>query len=119
MQPQLITDDFVESLTEIGSFFMPPGIIVTPVAYVNDWPAVMALQSNILLAEIYSQQILECEDRLSISLRGVIVEGFKKPRDFMFFSRTAVCGQKSFPAAIPCKPLPSVSFFVWNIRKSH
>lgn len=96
-QPQLITDDFVEALTEIGSFFMPPGIIVTPLAYVNDLSQVMTLQTNILLAEIYSQQILECEDRLSISLRGLIVEGFKKPRDFIFFISHSYLRAKVFP----------------------
>lgn len=97
IQTQLITDDFVESLMEIGSFFMPPGIMVTPAAYVNDWPKVMMLQTNILLAEIYSQQILECEDRLSISLRGAIVEGFTKPRGFIFHISHSYLGAKVFP----------------------
>jgi len=98
-QPQLITDDFVESLVEISSFFMPPDIIVTPVAYVNDCCKAMALQTNILLAEISSQQILECGDRLSISLSGLIVEGFKKPREFTFVISHSYLRAKIFPGS--------------------
>lgn len=96
-QSQLITDDFVESLVEIGSFFMPPTIVVTPVDYVNDRRKATALQSNILLAEICSQQILECENRLSLCLCGLIVEGFKTPRDFTFFISHSYSRAKVFP----------------------
>lgn len=96
-QSQLITDDFVESLVEIGSFFMPPAIIATPVDYVNDWRKATPLQTNILLAEICSQQILECEERLSLTLSGLIVEGFKKPREFTFFLTHSYPQAKVFP----------------------
>ena len=84
-QSQVITDDFVESLLEIGSFFMPQGVVVAPVEYVNDVRKAAALESNVLLAEIASQQILECGNRLSIKLSGTILEGFSNPLEFSFF----------------------------------
>lgn len=85
MQAQLITDDLVESLTEIGSFFMPQAVVVSPVGYVEDSRTSLALKGNVLLVEICSQQIFECQDRLSIRLSGLIIEGFAKPRAFSFF----------------------------------
>lgn|GEM_PF-1408000 len=85
MQSQLISDDFVEALTEIGSFFMPGGVVATPVEYVDDTRSSLPLQGNVLLAEIATQQILECANRLSIRLSGMIIEGFEKPREFSFF----------------------------------
>ena len=84
-QSQVITDDFVESLLEIGTFFMPQGVVVAPVEYVNDVRKAAALESNVLLAEIASQQILECGNRLSIKLSGSILEGFPHPLEFSFF----------------------------------
>jgi len=96
-QSQLITDDFVESLMELGSFFMPPTIIATPVDYINDWRKARALQTNIFLAEICSQQILECENRLSVTFSGVILEGFKQPREFTFFFSHNYSRAKIFP----------------------
>ncbi len=85
MQSQQISDDFIEALTEIASFYMPDGMVVLPVDYVDDVRTSKPLQGNILLAEIATQQIFECENRLSIRLNGVIVEGYKKPRKFSFF----------------------------------
>jgi len=85
VQSQLISDDFVEALTEIGSFFMPSGVVATPVEYVDDSRSSLPLHGNVLLAEISTQQILECGDRLSIRLSGMIIEGFRKPREFSFF----------------------------------
>lgn len=85
MQSQLISDDFVEALTEIASFFMPDGMVALPVDYVDDIRTSRPLQENVLLAEIATQQIIECENRLSIRLNGIIIEGFKKPREFSFF----------------------------------
>ncbi len=96
-QPQLIADDLVQSLVDIGSFFMPSGLVVTPMDYVNDWRKAVAMQSNIILAEIASQQILECEDRFSITFTGLIVQGFKKPREFKFFISHSYPGAKVFP----------------------
>ena len=84
-QSQLITDDLVESLTEISSFFMPQGVVAAPVDYVNDSRKSFPLNSNILLVEICTQQIFECANRLSIRLSGVIIEGFARPREFSFF----------------------------------
>lgn len=84
-QSQVITDDFVESLTEIGSFFMPKGVVAAPVEYVNDLRKAVLLESSTLLAEISSQQIFECGNKLSIRLVGTIVEGFAKPLEFSFF----------------------------------
>ena len=74
VQSQLISDDFVEALTEIGSFFMPSGVVATPVEYVDDSRSSLPLHGNVLLAEISTQQILECGDRLSIRLSGMIIE---------------------------------------------
>ncbi len=85
MQSQLITDDLVESLTEIGSFFMPQGVVAAPVEYVDDSRRSLALQGNVLLAEICTQQVFECQDRLSVHLSGFIIEGFSRPREFNFF----------------------------------
>lgn len=85
MQSQLITDDLVESLTEIGSFFMPRGVVAAPIEYVDDSRRSLALKGNVLLAEICTQQIFECQDRLSIRLSGFIIEGFTRPREFNFF----------------------------------
>ena len=84
-QSQVITDDLVESLLEISSFFMPQGVVVAPVEYVNDVRKSVQLDSHILLAEIASQQILESGSNLSIKLSGTILEGFKKPMPFSFF----------------------------------
>lgn len=84
-QSQVITDDLAESLLEIGSFFMPQGIVATAVDYVNDCNKCAKLQSNILLAEICTQQIIECDNLLSIRLSGRILEGFATPRYFSFF----------------------------------
>lgn len=84
-QPQVITDDFVESLLEIGSFFMPQGVVATPVEYVNDVRKAMPLETHVILAEIASQQILECNNNLSITISGTILEGFVKPIKFSFF----------------------------------
>ncbi len=70
---------------EIGSFFMPQGIVATPVDYVNDCKKCSKLQGNVLLAEISSQQILECDNLLSIRLSGRILEGFTRPREFSLF----------------------------------
>ncbi len=84
-QSQVITDDFVESLTEISSFFMPQDFTVVPVEYVNDVRKSVTLESNVLLAEIASQQILECGANLSVRLTGTILEGFAKPLAFSFF----------------------------------
>lgn len=84
-QPQIVTDDLVESLVEVGSFFMPPGILVEPVDYVNDWRKAIPLDSNVITAEIRSQQILECENRLAVKLSGRIVEGMADPQEFSFF----------------------------------
>jgi hypothetical protein len=83
-QSQLINDDFVDSLAEISSFFMPQGVVAVPVEYVNDYRKSLVLESNIVLAEIMDQQIFECNDRLSIRLSGKIIEGFTKPRKFSF-----------------------------------
>lgn len=84
-QSQVITDDFVESLLEISSFFMPQGIVTAPVEYVNDVRKAAPLDTNVLLVEIASQQILECGNNLSIKLAGTIREGFAKPLEFGFF----------------------------------
>jgi len=84
-QSQIITDDFVESLLEIGSFFMPQGVVAAPVEYINDVRKAVPLETNILLTEIASQQILECGESLSIKLSGTIIEGFAKPLEFSFF----------------------------------
>ena len=64
---------------------MPQGIVATPVDYVNDCKKCAKLQGNVLLAEISSQQILECDNLLSIRLSGQILEGFARPREFSFF----------------------------------
>lgn len=64
---------------------MPQGMVASPVDYVNDNRKSAPLNSNILLAEISTQQIFECGDRLSIRLSGSIIEGFARPRDFSFF----------------------------------
>lgn len=84
-QSQVITDDFVESLLEISSFFMPQGVVAAPVEYVNDIRKAAPLETNVLLAEIATQQILECGNNLSIKLAGTIIEGFAKPLVFGFF----------------------------------
>ncbi len=84
-QSQVITDDFVESLLEIGSFFQPQGVVASPVEYVNDIRKAVPLETNVLLAEIGTQQILECGENLSIKLSGTILEGFAKPLEFSFF----------------------------------
>lgn len=84
-QSQVITDDFVESLVEIGSFFMPGGLVAAPVESVNDIRKAVPLESNVLLAEIATQQILECGQNMTIRLAGSIIEGFAKPLDFNFF----------------------------------
>jgi hypothetical protein len=96
MQSQLITDDLVESLTEIGSFFMPKGMVVAPIDYVNDNRRSLALQGSELLVEISSQQIFECQDRLSIRLSGAIIEGFERPREFSFFLSHSYVDAKVF-----------------------
>ncbi len=96
VQAQLITDDLVEGLTEIGSFFMPGGVVPTPVDYVDDSRNSQPLQGNVLLVEVASQQILECEERLSIRLSGAIIEGFTKPREFSFFLSHSYAGAKIF-----------------------
>lgn len=83
-QSQVITDDLVESLLEISSFFMPQGVVTAPVEYVNDVRKAAPLETNIVLAEITTQQILECGNKLSIKLAGTIVEGFAKPLEFSF-----------------------------------
>lgn len=88
-QSQVITDDFVESLLEIGSFFMPNGLVAAPFEYANDIRKAVPLESNVLLAEIATQQILECGKNLTVRLAGSIIEGFAKPLDFNFvFSHT-------------------------------
>ena len=97
MQSQLITDDLVESLTEIGSFFMPQGVVAAPVEYVDDSRNSLALQGNVLLVEICTQQIFECENRLSIRLSGLIIEGFATPREFSFFLSHSYLQAKVFP----------------------
>lgn len=84
-QSQVITDDLVESLTEISTFFIPQEFIVAPVEYVNDVRKSVALESNVLLAEIATQQILECGANLSVRLTGTILEGFATPLAFSFF----------------------------------
>lgn len=84
-QSQVITDDFIESLLDIGSFFMPSGLVAAPVEAVNDIRKAVSLESNVLLAEIATQQILECGNKLTIRLAGSIIEGFAKPLDFNFF----------------------------------
>ncbi len=81
---QLISDDLIEALTEIGSFFMPQGLVVLPTEYVDDNCTSAPLQGNVLLVEICRQQILEYNNRLSIRLSGIIIEGFSKPREFTF-----------------------------------
>lgn len=96
MQSQLITDDLVESLTEISSFFMPKGLVVAPVEYVDDNRRSISLQGNVLLAEIASQQIFECQDRLSIRLSGFIIEGFERPREFSFYLSHSYMDAKVF-----------------------
>ena len=96
-QSQLMTDDFVESLTEITSFFMPQGVIAAPVEYVDDFRKTLILDTSVVLAEIVSQQIIECEDRLSIRLNGVIIEGFANPREFSFFLSHTNLRAKIFP----------------------
>lgn len=83
-QSQVITDDFVESLVEIGSFFMPEGVVAVPVEYVNDARKAVPLKSNVLLAEITTQQILECGNNYLIKLSGIIQEGFAQPLAFSF-----------------------------------
>jgi len=84
-QPQVVTDDFVESLLEIGTFFMPQGVVVSAVEYVNDVRKAVPLETNVLLTEIASQQIIECGNKVSITLSGRIIEGFAKPLKFVFF----------------------------------
>jgi len=96
-QAQLMTDDFVESLTEISSFFMPQGVVAAPVEYVDDFKKSLVLDSNVILAEIATQQIFECENRLSIQLNGMIIEGFSKPREFSFFLSHSYSRAKVFP----------------------
>jgi hypothetical protein len=96
-QSQVITDDLVEALTEIGSFFMPQGVVAAPVEYVDDSRSSLALQGNVLLVEICTQQIFECENRLSIRLSGLIIEGFAKPREFSFFLSHSNRQAKVFP----------------------
>ena len=83
-QSQLINDDLVDSLAEISSFFMPQGVVAVPVEYVNDYRKSQVFESNIILAEIMTQQIFECNDRLSFRLSGMIIEGFARPRKFSF-----------------------------------
>lgn len=83
-QSQMINDDLVESLTEICSFLMPQGVVAVPVEYVDDYRKSLVLESNIILAEIMTQQIFECNERLSIRLSGLIIEGFANPRKFSF-----------------------------------
>jgi hypothetical protein len=83
-QSQSINDDLVESLTEISSFFMPQGVVAVPVEYVDDFRKSLVLESNIVLAEIMTQQIFECNDKLSIRLSGIVIEGFSNPRKFSF-----------------------------------
>ncbi len=82
---QIITDDLVESLMEMSSFFMPQGVMVAPVEYVNDMRKALSLKKNVLLAEIASQQILECGRNLSVKLSGSLLEGFARPLDFTFY----------------------------------
>lgn len=84
-QAQLISDDLVQGLTEIASFFMPRGMVVSPVEYADDSQHVLKVQGNVLLIEVSSQQIVECGNRLSIRLNGLIREGFARPREFNFF----------------------------------
>jgi hypothetical protein len=97
MQSQLITDDLVESLTETASFFMPQGVVAAPVEYVGDSRTSLSLQGNVLLVEICTQQIFECENRLSIRLSGLIIEGFATPREFSFFLSHSYPQAKVFP----------------------
>lgn len=96
-QSQLISDDLVEGLTEICSFFMPQGVVAVPVDLVDDSRNRLALQGNVLLVEISTQQIFECQDRLSIRLSGMIIEGFAKPREFSFFLSHSNPQAKVFP----------------------
>ena len=96
-QSQLITDDLVESLTEISSFFMPKGVVAAPVDYVDDYRKSLALDSNVVLVEIVTQQIFECKSRLSIRLSGMIIEGFANPREFSFFLSHSYPRAKIFP----------------------
>ncbi len=96
-QAQLINDDFVESLTEICSFLMPQGVVAVPVEYVDDYRKSLVLESNIVLAEIMTQQIFECNDKLSIRLSGVFVEGFTHPRTFSFLLSHSNLRAKIFP----------------------
>jgi hypothetical protein len=96
-QSQLITDDLVESLTEISSFFMPDGIVASPVDYVNDSRKSLPLDSNVVLVEIATQQIVECKNQLSIQLKGKIIEGFLKPREFSYFLSHSYPRAKIFP----------------------
>jgi hypothetical protein len=96
-QAQLITDDLVEALTEIGSFFMPHGVVAIPVEYVGDNRNSLLLKDNILAVEISTQQIFECENRLSIRLSGLIIEGFAKPRKFSFYLSHSFTPAKVFP----------------------
>jgi len=83
-QSQAITDNFVESLTEIGSFFLPQGVAVAPVGYANDVRKTVPLESNILFTEIAIQQIIECGNKHPIRLDREIAEGFCKPPECSF-----------------------------------
>lgn len=95
--PQFISDDLVEALTEIGSFFMPLGLVVVATEYVEDRRTSVPLQGNVLLVEICRQQIFEYKNRLSIKLGGMIVEGFSKPRHFSFQLSHSYPEAKVFP----------------------
>ena len=64
---------------------MPRGVVAVPVNYVDDSRTSLALHGNVLLAEIATQQIFGCENRLSMRLSGMILEGFKNPLEFTFF----------------------------------
>ncbi|MEN8198930.1 MAG: hypothetical protein ABFR63_02540 [Thermodesulfobacteriota bacterium] len=94
---QVITDDFVESLTELSSFFMPENIVVNPVEYGNEGRQELPLLSNVLLAEICTQQILQCDNRLFVRFNGWIIEGFAKPREFGFMLFHTFSSAKVFP----------------------
>jgi len=96
-QSQVITDDFVESLTEIATFFMPQNIAVNPVEQADEYRKAIPLKSNVLLAEICSQQILQCDSRLSVRLSGWILEGFAQPREFTYLLFHNLPSAKIFP----------------------
>ena len=118
-QSQVITDDLVESLLEISSFFMPQGVVTAPVEYVNDVRKAAPLETNIVLAEIATQQILECGNKLSIKLAGTILEGFAKPLEFGFFISHTYTEAKVFRGRNIYRHFSSASFCALNTRPSN